>query len=98
MVTSIGHFILAVALASGQHSASDASAPNASDRTASGQAEASQSKDAEVRCKYEKVLGSKIPKKICMTEFDWQERQRIIEEEMSTLSKRNSTCGSAGPC
>lgn len=98
MVSEIGYALLAIALASGQHSASDASAPKDSHPKAPNQAEAGENKMDAVRCKYEKVLGSKIPKKVCMTEFDWQERQRILQEEMLTLSNRNSTCGSAGPC
>jgi len=42
----------------------------------------------EIICKYQKVLGSRIPEKICLSRFEWDERNRIQKE--NSRSNRNN--------
>lgn len=54
-------------------------------------------RDAVV-CKYEKVVGSRISQKICMSKFEWEDRQRVQVEARRSSQNRNSSCGDEGPC
>ena len=50
-----------------------------------------------VTCKTATVVDSKIPQRICMTNFEWADRRRAQEEAQRGSRNRNSSCG-AGPC
>lgn len=43
-------------------------------------------------CRYETVVGSKIPTKVCMSRFEWEERKRVQEENRQSSRNRNSGC------
>lgn len=51
----------------------------------------------KVRCEYKKVVGSRIPQKVCLTEFEWEERRRVQIEAERSSRNRNSGC-SKSPC
>ena len=51
----------------------------------------------QVTCKYTKVLGSRIPQKVCMTDVEWEERRRVQMENKRSSRNNNSSCGS-GKC
>ena len=45
----------------------------------------------EIICKYEKVVGSRIPEKICLSRFEWEERKRIqLENKRSSRNNHSS--------
>lgn len=55
--------------------------------------EQKKSEDLEaVTCRYETVVGSKIPTKVCMSNFEWQDRRRAQEENRQSSRNRNSGC------
>lgn len=45
-----------------------------------------------VRCEYKKVVNSRIPQKICLTNYEWEERRRIQIEEQRSNRNNSSTC------
>lgn len=50
-------------------------------------------KDPEaVTCKYTKVVGSRIPIRVCMTNFEWEDRKRTQMENQRSSRNRNSAC------
>ena len=53
-----------------------------------------------ISCKYTKVLGSRIPQRICLTDFEWEDRQRAQMEAKRASKNRNSHCNhsATGPC
>lgn len=53
---------------------------------------------SEVKCKYQQVLGSKIPQRVCFTRDEWEERERQILEEARGMKNRNSYCSDGGRC
>jgi len=56
--------------------------------------ESAKSEDTEkVRCKYQKVLGSKIPEKVCRSESAWAEIERERIEQRRTDRTRNRNSG-----
>lgn len=50
-----------------------------------------------VTCKFATVVDSKIPQRICMTNFEWEDRHRAQMEAKRSSANRNSHCESA-PC
>ena len=46
----------------------------------------------ELKCKYQKVLGSKIPQKVCKTQEAWLqlEREQIESQRTDRVRNRNS--------
>tara|TARA_R110000772_G_scaffold77139_23_gene166297 strand:- start:511 stop:795 length:285 start_codon:yes stop_codon:yes gene_type:complete len=94
MIPLLGHLSTAVLVVSVQQSAETLASASPDLVTLKVEGD----KEGKTRCKYQQILGSKIPKRVCMTEADWKERERIIEEELRALSNRNSSCGSDGPC
>lgn len=59
---------------------------------------ASSKESEEITCKYTKVLGSRIAEKVCMTNFEWEERRRVQMENKRSSRNNNSACGAEGPC
>lgn len=60
-----------------------------------------ESKDPEkISCKYTRVVNSRIPTKICLTNFEWEERRRAQIEAERTSGTGSSNCGetASGPC
>ena len=53
---------------------------------------------SEVKCKYQQVLGSKIPQRVCFTRDEWDERERQLLEEARGMKNRNSYCANEGRC
>jgi len=52
-----------------------------------------------ISCKYTKVVGSRIPQRICLTNFEWKDRRRAQMEAKRSSANRNSGCENAsGPC
>lgn len=51
----------------------------------------------DVVCKVTKVVDSKIPQRVCLTRFEWQDRRRAQMEAKRSSKNRNSYCGS-GRC
>lgn len=60
----------------------------------------SSKKDAEaITCKYAKVVGSRIPTRVCLTNFEWEDRRRAQMEAKRSSKNRNSYCSNdSGPC
>lgn len=52
----------------------------------------------EISCKFKKVVDSRIPQKICLTNFEWEERRRAQIEAKRSSRNKNSVCGDSGPC
>ena len=53
----------------------------------------------EVVCKHTKVVDSKIPQRVCLTKFEWEDRQRAQMEAKRSSKHRNSYCSEpSGPC
>lgn len=53
----------------------------------------------KVVCKYTKVVDSKIPQRVCLTTFEWEDRQRAQLEGKRSSKNRNSYCSEpSGPC
>ena len=53
----------------------------------------------DVICKYSKVVDSKIPQRICLTRFEWEDRRRAQMEAKRSSKNRNSYCSEpSGPC
>ena len=48
----------------------------------------------EVICKVTKVVDSKIPQRVCLTRFEWEDRRRAQMEAKRSSQNRNSYCGS----
>lgn len=61
------------------------------------QEEAADANEAVV-CKYTRVVGSRIPTKVCLTKFEWEERARAQMEAKRSSLNRNSYCANEGPC
>lgn len=51
-----------------------------------------------VTCKYTLVVDSRIPQRVCMTNFEWEDRQRAQMESKRSGRNRNSSCGDSGSC
>ncbi len=47
----------------------------------------------EITCKYQKVLGSKIPEKVCQSRAAWEELERQQIENQRTDRARNRNSG-----
>ncbi|TNE33614.1 MAG: hypothetical protein EP350_03715 [Alphaproteobacteria bacterium] len=60
--------------------------------------EAEKSDLDKVKCKFTMVVDSRIPQKICMTEFEWEQRRRDQIEARRSSQNRSSSCGDSGPC
>ena len=45
-----------------------------------------------LRCEYTKVVNSRIPQKICLTNFEWEERRRAQIEAERSARNHNSAC------
>lgn len=45
-----------------------------------------------ITCKYEKVVGSQIPTKVCLTNFEWEDRRRAQLEAQRSSRNNNSGC------
>ena len=51
-----------------------------------------------ITCKSTKVVGSRIPTRVCLTNFEWEDRKRTQMENKRSARNRNSGCSSEGPC
>ena len=62
--------------------------------------EQTEAKDPDkITCKYTKVVGSRIPTRICLTNFEWEDRRRAQMEAKRSSLNRNSVCSNeSGPC
>ena len=47
----------------------------------------------EVICKTTTVVDSKIPQRVCLTRFEWEDRRRAQMEAKRSSKNRNSVCG-----
>ena len=53
--------------------------------------------DEKVTCKYTEVVGSRIPQKICLSNFEWEERRRAQMESKRSAGHNGSRC-TGTPC
>ncbi|BBC74179.1 hypothetical protein AEB_P3311 [Altererythrobacter sp. B11] len=60
--------------------------------------EASERVDPDaMKCKYQTLLDSRIPQKVCHTNAEWAEQARF-EEEQRRSDRLTRTCNGEGPC
>ena len=67
------------------------------DRTAD-KIDAKDDPGSKMKCKYQHVIGSRIPQKVCFTVDEWEEMRLKILEEARGMKNPNSSCPASGPC
>lgn len=55
-------------------------------------------KSEKIVCKTSRVVNSRIPQRTCMTQWQWDERQRAAIENREQNRNRNSSCGASVRC
>ncbi len=105
LVTAVASLcVLAAAPSLAQEEAQSSADAEASNTGASAAADATPQESAKgdsgskMKCKYQHVVGSRIPQRVCFTVDEWEEMRLKILEEARGMKNRNSHCPSEGPC
>ncbi len=51
-----------------------------------------------VKCRNLFVTNSRIPQRVCLSNFEWEDRARAQREARRSSRNRNSGCSEQGPC